>query len=381
MTKKKWVGALFNFFVPGLGIVYSQNIRKGVLTYILFFLAVFSFRFFVYSFGLFLFAMTLILGAYVYLIISGYRSIEKDKVYEPKSLDKWYVYTLIFVLQVAFLESIKGQPLDKISPINFASTPTPSMDPGLRVGDMFAYKKTKSIERYDATVFWFPDDMQTMYIKRCIGLAGDSLRISNAKVFINGAALPDIPLKFRYMVSMDGSKIHPKILEKMHIGQDDYYAFSSDSSLFFLTEQQAKELKEVPSIKKVERYIETEGEVRHKVYPNSETHKWNLDFYGPLYIPKKGDKIQLTDENITLYLKCIEFENESVEWDNIGLTINGQEHETYTFKTNYYFMMGDNRHNSLDSRSWGLLPEELVKGKALYLIWSETRDRIGEEVR
>lgn len=381
MTKRKWLGSLLNFFVPGLGIVYGQNVKKGILTYFLFFVTVFSLRFFVYGYELFIVGMTLILGGYVYLLISGYRGIRKDRVYEPKSYDKGYVYLLIFVLQWLFLDSIKGYPLDKITPINFAHVPTPSMDPGLHVGDIFAYKNTKSIERNDVTIFWSPDDIQTMYVKRCIGLPGDSLNISSANVYINGAPLTGIPLKFRYIVGTDGSNINSNILEKMRIKKGDYYTISNDSNLFFLTEQQASELMEIPGIKKVGLYIEKEGEVRNMVYPNSEAFNWNSDFYGPLYIPKKGDKIQLTSENITLYLKCIEFENESVEWDNHGLKINGHVLSTYEFKSNYFFVMGDNRHNSLDSRHWGLLPEELVKGKAMYLIWSETRDRIGGEVR
>lgn len=116
------------------------------------------------------------------------------------------------------------------------------------------------------------------------------------------------------------------------------------------------------------------------IYPKSENLKWNTDFYGTIYIPRKGDKIQLTDENIDFYSKCIAFENESVERDNSGLKVNGHFMSTYEFKENYFFMMGDNRHNSLDSRFWGLLPEKLVIGKAMYLYWGQTSDRIGKKV-
>jgi signal peptidase I len=90
--------------------------------------------------------------------------------------------------------------------------------------------------------------------------------------------------------------------------------------------------------------------------------------------------IQLTEANIDLYQKCIEFENESVERDGSGLKINGQGASTYQFRGNYFFMMGDNRHNSLDSRYWGFLPQELVIGKAMYLYWGRTFDRIGKKV-
>src|SRR5260221_341869 len=270
MTKKKWLGSLLNFFVPGLGNLYSRNVKKGILTYILFFVVVFILRFIAYNFILFLISLTLIVGYYLYLIISGYRNVQKNKVYEPLKFDRWYVYVLLLVFHWVLVNSVKGPTLDRFTPINFASIPTPAMDPALQVGDILAFNKTKSIA--------------------------------------------------------------------------------------------------------------TEGDSERMIYPKSENLNWNADFYGPIYIPKKGDKIELTDKNIDLYLKCIEFENGSIEKDNSGLKINGQTMSTYVFKEDYYFMMGDNRHNSLDSRYWGLLPQELVIGKAMYLYWGRTRDRIGKKV-
>jgi len=380
MTKKKWLGSLLNFLVPGLGNVYSRNVKKGILTYILFFIVVFSLRFIAYSFGLFLVSLTMIVAYYLYLIIGGYRDVKKDNIYEPVFFDKWYLYVLVLIIHWILVGSIKGRTLDKLTPINFASIPTPAMDPGLLVGDILAFKKTKAIERNDVTIFWFPDDIQTMYVKRCIGLPGDSLQIRNSTVLINGAPLTGVPLKFKYVVTTDGSEINLRILEKNGIGENDYYRISSDTYQLFLTEQQAKEFKGLPFLKNVELSIAVEGEPETMIYPKSENLNWNTDFYGSMYIPKKGDKIQMTDQNINLYLKCIEFENESVERDNSGLKVNGQLVIIYEFKENYYFMMGDNRHNSLDSRYWGLLPQQLVVGKAMYLYWGRTSERIGKKV-
>src|SRR5258706_77156 len=286
MTKKKWLGSLLNFFVPGLGSLYSRNVKKGILTYILFFVVVFSLRFIAYNFILFLISLTLIVGYYLYLIISGYRNVQKNKVYEPLKFDRWYVYVLLLVFHWVLVNSVKGPTLDRFTPINFASIPTPAMDPALQVGDILAFNKTKSIERNNVIIFWFPDDVQTMYIKRCIGLPGDSLQIRNSKVLVNGAPLREILLKYKYLVTTDGSEINSRILEKNQIGQND----------------------------------------------------------------------------------------------NSALKINGQIVSTYVFKEDYYFMMGDNRHNSLDSRYWGLLPQELVIGKAMYLYWGRTSDRIGKKV-
>jgi len=254
------------------------------------------------------------------------------------------------------------------------------MDPSLLIGDILAFKKTKLIDRNDVTIFWFPDDTRTMYIKRCIGLPGDSLQIKKSAVLVNATQFTDIPLRFKYLVTTNGSGINSRVLEQHQIGENDYYRLSSDTYQFFLTEKQAKEFRELQFLKKVELSLATEGEPEAMIYPKSETLTWNTDFYGPIYIPKKGDKIQLTRKNIDLYLKCIEFENELVERDNSGLRINGQVETTYQFKENYFFMMGDSRHNSLDSRYWGLLPQELVIGKAMYLYWGRTSDRIGKKV-
>lgn len=380
MTKKKWLGAFLSFLIPGLGNAYSRNVKKGILIYILFFIVVLGLRFIAYNFTLFLVALSLMVGYYLFAIIVGYRNVQKDKIYEPLRFDKWYVYVLAYIFNMVFLSLLTGKTLDKITPINFASIPTPAMDPALLPGDILAYKKTKSIERNDVTIFLFPDDTKTMYVKRCIGLPGDSLQIVNSAILINGVKLTNIPLlRYRYIVLTDGSEIDA-ILKKNNITGDEFYRVKNDTYYFFLTDPQAQEFKKKSSIKVVESLVTNKEEADSIVYPKSERYKWNTDFYGPLYIPQKGSTIQLTDKNIDLYLKCIEFENASVISDSTGVKINGQAIVTYQFKSNYFFMMGDNRHNSLDSRYWGFLPQELVVGKAMYLYWSRTHDRIGKTV-
>ena len=380
MIKKKWLGSLLNFLMPGLGSVYSRKIKKAFLSYILFFIVVLSVRFVAYNFALFVVSLTLIVAYYFYLLISGYRDVKKDVSYESAPFDKWYVYILVLAIHWILIGSIKGRTLDNITPINFARIPTPAMDPSLIIGDLLAFKKSKAIERGDVAIFWFPDDVQTMYIKRCMGLPGDSLRIRNSTVLINGSALTTVPVKFKYEVTTDGSEINSRILERNQIIESDYYTVSADTYYFFLTEQQAKSLRELPFLKDVKLSLAMEGEPEPMIYPKSETIRWNTDFYGTLYIPKKGAKIQLTDENVDLYRKCIEFENQTVETDGSGFVVNGQLISSYEFKDNYFFMMGDNRHNSLDSRYWGLLPEELIIGKAMYLYWGRSGERIGKKI-
>ena len=300
MTKSKWLGSFLNILVPGLGNIYGRKIKKGILIYMLFFLVVLSLRFIAYNFTLFLLALTLIVGFWLFLIVSGYRDVQRDKVYEPMTFDRWYLYIVVILCHGLLIDALRGRTLDELTPINFARIPTPSMDPALRIGDILAFERTTTVERNDVTIFWFPDSTRTLYAERCIGLPGDSLKIENSVVFVNGKNLSEIPLKFRYAVTTDGSEINRRVLEQKKIVQSDYYRLAPDTYHFFLTQEQANEFQKLPFLKAVERVTSNVGEAEEMIYPNSGSNNWNTDFYGPLYIPKKGDRIELTEENIDL---------------------------------------------------------------------------------
>ncbi len=379
MIKKKWLGLALNILVPGLGNFYSRKVSKGLLLYALAYLVSFTGRNIAYNFILFLFSLTIVVSYYLYLIISGYTDVQGDKVYEKVNYDKWYVYVFIIILHGAFINYFILEKLDRL-PINLMVIPTPQMEPALVVGDKVAVSNTKLIERKDVAVFLYPEDLKTYYIQRCIGLPGESLEIKKSNVFINGNKLDDVPIKLRYYAITDGSDINSELVKKCGIGMSEYFRVSPDTYIFFLGEKQAEVFMSSEFIKTFSPAFSIEGEAEERVYPKSENYKWNVDFYGPIYIPKKGDKISLTEKTIDLYLRCIELENTLVERTESGLLVNGYPIMSYEFKENYFFMMGDNRHNSLDSRYWGLLPEKLVKGKAMYLYWSKALDRIGQRV-
>jgi signal peptidase I len=254
------------------------------------------------------------------------------------------------------------------------------MNPTLQVGDCIAFNGTKSISRNDVVLFNYPPEPQTMYIKRCIGLPGDSLEIRNREVYINGKALPKgYTVKYSYLLTSDGTAIGDAFFQKNDI--KDYAIIGGDNYLAYLTSKQENKLRTLKFIKEIKANVTPKGEYDPNVYPHSSYLQWNTDFYGPIYLPKKGDQIELNKANLAIYSNCIKAEDPNLELRNEEFYSQGNKLSSYKFKENYYFMMGDSRHNSLDSRYWGFVPEKLLLGKALYVYMSDDFSRIGESIK
>ncbi|HLF35414.1 MAG TPA: signal peptidase I [Cyclobacteriaceae bacterium] len=229
------------------------------------------------------------------------------------------------------------------------------------------------IRRNDVVVFNYPPefkhpvDLRTNYIKRCVGTPGDTLQVRDMQVYVNSTPLPNPPkMQFRYYV-MTGEVINDRVFKKHDISE---YHRVQGGYFVMTSEKTAGELKAYSFISDVKVMEMDSDAVNREIYPQSDDYPWNEDFFGPIVVPGKGMEIEVNEKTLALYGAEIEnYEyNKDVKIDSGRLYIDGEQVLKYRFKQNYYFMMGDNRHNSEDSRFWGFVPEDHVVGKALF-IW------------
>lgn len=225
--------------------------------------------------------------------------------------------------------------------------------------------------------YYKPIDKKTNLVKRCVGVPGDTLEVRDGYVFINGkrTVLPErAKPQFNFYVDTQGQPINNDVI-KNYGGRDGLKyqtgEFAMDNQgryILTLTDAEAARIKNHPSVKNVTKMLAPKGE-KDDVFPRIDSLKWNMDNYGPIYIPKKGDNLKITKANLPFYKRLItEYEGNHLTVAGNSIFINGKETDTYSVKQNYYWMMGDNRQNSLDARKWGYVPFSHVVGKPVF-IW------------
>lgn len=220
-----------------------------------------------------------------------------------------------------------------------------------------------------------PTDRRENYVKRCVGLPGQTLQIKNRIVYLNGKANkePD-NVQYTYYVKLRHS-LSDDLMKELGISMEDLASLNTNG--FMPLTKHA-----VATLSKRKDLVESMSIVTEAsdwdIYPLNGNMHWTRDNYGPIWIPAKGESIKLTLENLPVYERPIKvYEGNELYVKDGKIYINGRQTDSYTFKLDYYWMMGDNRHNSADSRYWGFVPEDHIVGKPIFIWWSSDPDRNG----
>jgi signal peptidase I len=234
------------------------------------------------------------------------------------------------------------------------------------------YNNDRAFVKNNFTVLSRPVDKKENYIKRCVGIPGDTIEVRGGYLYVGNKLSKQYPhAKMTYTIATNGQVSLDEFVEEQDMNPEELnYDPNSKMYIANLSNDQVAAIKKMNGVIAIAPFVLDKNDTRDNAFPNDTANfKWNRDFYGPFIVPKAGQQVTLSLQNIALYQRIIaNYEHNSLDIKDGKIFINGKESTTYTFKMNYYWMMGDNRHNSADSRYFGFGPDDHIVGKA-WFVW------------
>ncbi|MFN5942072.1 MAG: signal peptidase I [Bacteroidota bacterium] len=234
------------------------------------------------------------------------------------------------------------------------------------------YNNDRAFVKNNFTVLSRPVDKKENYIKRCVGIPGDTIEVRGGYLYVGNKLSKQYPhAKMTYTIATNGQVSLDEFVEEQDMNPEELnYDPNSKMYIANLSNDQVAAIKKMNGVIAIAPFVLDKNDTRDNAFPNDTANfKWNRDFYGPFIVPKAGQQVALSLQNIALYQRIIaNYEHNSLDIKDGKIFINGKETTTYTFQMNYYWMMGDNRHNSADSRYFGFVPDDHIVGKA-WFVW------------